>query len=233
MIKLEEENSFPQRPLAPICGYAQNRYGNNRWEGFSPKLRRNIILTSDIEYDHWVLIESDPLIKSFCEYPCRVRVNLPIGPVTTIFDMWILWHNNDQEYREVKYLSELLQAAPNSRIDRQIKAQKMWCALQNNKHSVMTDDVIRANPLFLSNWKSILSTLASTQDIDLSPHIENISYAVAKRGGGTLREIEQSVPGMDRTLVMASVFTLIQRGLLKAPLDTQSLTTSTRVDNVH
>lgn len=230
MIQPEEENGLPSLPPTPIFGGVQNHYGNNRWVAFSPKLRREVTLYSDIEYDHWVLIESDPLVKSFCEQPRRVRVNLPIGLVTTTFDMWILWVTNEQEYREVKDLKELLEASPNSRIDRQIQAQKKWCALQNVKHLVMTNDVIQANPLFLSNWKLMLSTLACTQSIDLSPQIENISYAVKSRGGGTLREIEQSVPGIDRTLVMASVFTLIHRGLLRAPLDKQSLTASTRVD---
>lgn len=232
MIQLEDENGLPSLPPTPIFGGAQNHYGNNRWIAFSPKLRRNITLYSNLEYDHWVLIESDPLVKSFCEQPCRVRIKLPIGLVTTTPDMWILWVTDDQEYREVKYLDELLQAAPNSRIDRQIQVQKKWCALQNAVHSVMTDDVIRANPLLLSNWKFILRTLACTQSIDLSPHIENISNAIKRRGGGTLREIEQSVPGLDRTLVRASVFTLLHRGLLRAPLDKQPLTASTRVDNV-
>jgi hypothetical protein len=217
---------------SPVWDCPQSRYGNNRWIVFSPKLKRNVILYSDLEYDHWVLVEANSLIKSFCEQPRRVRVQLPSGPVITIFDMWILWDTNCQEYLEIKYRRELLNLNPNSRVYRQIQAQKKWCDVTRRNHRVVTDEVIRAKPVFLSNWKFILSTLACTQNIDLNSHIENISYIVKRCGGGTLREIERLFPKIDRTLVMASVFTLLHCGLLKAPLDNQPLNASTKMDIV-
>jgi hypothetical protein len=232
MIQPEEENNLPPWPTAPVFGCAMDHYGKNRWLAFSPKLRRNVTLYNDLEYDHWVLIESNPLVKSFCEKPRRVRVHLSTGIVTTLFDMWLLWDTNEQEYRGVKYLCDLSQADLNSRIHRQIQAQEKWCALSNVKHLTITDEVIRANPVSLSNWKFILSTLACTQDIDLGSHIENISRVVKSRGGGTLQEIERLFPKIDRTLVMASVFTLLHRGLLKASLDNQYLNASTKIDVV-
>ena len=48
------------------------RFGNNIWISYSPKLNRNITLYSDLEYDHWILIENDKNIKSFCEQPYHV-----------------------------------------------------------------------------------------------------------------------------------------------------------------
>ncbi|HEY0321393.1 MAG TPA: TnsA endonuclease N-terminal domain-containing protein [Pyrinomonadaceae bacterium] len=224
----EESINYP----SPVCDRPQSRYGNNRWVVYSPRLKRRVILYSNLEYDHWVLVEANTSIKSFCEQPRRIRVKLPTGLVTTIFDMWILWDTNAQEYREVKYLHDLLHADPNSRIHRQIQAQKKWCTLSNAKHSIMTDEVIRANPIFLSNWKFILSTLACTQNIDLSLHIENISSTIKRCGGETLRNIERLFPKIDRTLVMASVFTLLHRGLLKASLDNHPLNASTKIDIV-
>jgi hypothetical protein len=217
---------------SPIWERPQTRYGNNRWVAYSPKLERNVILYSDLEYDHWVLVEATPAIKIFCEQPRRVRVQLPSGPVTTIFDMWILWDKQSQEYREIKYQRELLKAIPGSRIYRQIQAQKKWCELDGFTHTVMTDEVIRGNSILLSNWKLILSNLACMQDINLSVHITNVSSLLMGSGSKTVREIENSFPAVDRSLIRASIFTLIHRGSLRAPLDVQPISASTQIEVV-
>jgi hypothetical protein len=224
----EESISYP----SPVWDRPQSRYGNNRWIAYSPRLQRNIILYSDLEYDHWVLVEANTSIKSFCEQPRRIRVQLPSGLVTTIFDMWILWETDRQEYREVKYLHELLRATPGSRTHRQIEAQKKWCELCKVDHTVITDELIRACPLLLSNWKVILSHLACTQQIELRTHIDNIGSWLLNTGGGSLKEIEASFPHVDRSLVRSSVFTLLHGGQLRAPLDVKPLNTSTLFDVV-
>src|SRR5438270_9928843 len=94
----EESINYP----SPVWDRPQTRYGNNRWIAYSPRLQRRVILYSDLEYDHWVLMEATPSIKRFCEQPRRIRVQLPPGLVTTVFDMWILWETDRQEYRAVK-----------------------------------------------------------------------------------------------------------------------------------
>lgn len=216
----------------PVWDRPQTRYGNNRWVVFSPKLQRRVILYSDLEYDHWVLVEGTPAIKSFCEQPRRVRVQLPSGFVTTIFDMWVFWETQQQEYREVKYRYQLLKTPPDSRISRQIQAQKKWCHLARVNYTVMTDEVIRANLVLLSNWKLILSSLACMQDVDLSAHIESVRSLLVRSGSRTLRGIEESFPAVDRCLIRAAVFTLLHRGHLYAPLDKHPLNASTQMDLV-
>lgn len=215
---------------SPVWVRPQSRYGNNRWVVFSPKLKRIVILYSDLEYDHWVLVEATPEIKIFCEQPRRVRVQLPSGPVTTIIDMWVLWETQDEEYREIKYRDQVEKATPDSRIFRQIRAQEKWCEIDRSKHTVMDERVIRANPIFLSNWKFILSSLACTQDVNLSSHIENVRSMLMSSGGRALREIENSFHTVDRSLIRAAIFTLLHQGWLKAPLDVQLLNSSTQVE---
>jgi hypothetical protein len=224
------ENQRSRNDPSPVWQRPQNRYGSNRWVVFSPKLKRKVILYSDLEYDHWVLVEATPSIKSFCEQPRRVRVQLPSGPVTTVFDIWILWDTQHQEYREIKYRHELLNAPLDSRIHRQIQAQKKWCEIDRATHTVMTDEVIRANPILLSNWKFILSNLACTQYENLSSHLENVRSMLMRSDSKTLQEIENSFPAIDRCLIRASIFTLIHSGHLKAPLDVQPLNVSTQID---
>ncbi|MDQ1636984.1 MAG: hypothetical protein QOF62_323 [Pyrinomonadaceae bacterium] len=66
----------------PVWSLPSSKFGNNRWIVFSIRLLRLIILYSDLEYDHWVLVESNSRIVLYCEQPLRVRVKLPSGFVT-------------------------------------------------------------------------------------------------------------------------------------------------------
>ncbi|KEP24869.1 hypothetical protein BA70_14805 [Bacillus zhangzhouensis] len=54
---------------SPINIKRSSKFGNNYWEAYSPKLKRNVRLFSDLEYDFWVLVETDPKIPNFCERP--------------------------------------------------------------------------------------------------------------------------------------------------------------------
>jgi hypothetical protein len=70
------------------------------------------------------------------------------------------------------------------------------------------------------------------QDIDLSAHVVNVSSLLMGGGSKTLREIENSFPAVDRSLIRASIFTLIHHGNLKAPLDMQPINASTQIDEM-
>jgi len=146
--------------------------------------------------------------------------------------MWILWNTMHQEYREIKYRHELRNALPSSRTHRQIEAQKKWCEFGGVDHTVMTDEIIRANPIFISNWKFILSQLACTQHIDLSPHLKSVSSMLQERSGVALGEMEHIFPKVDRALIWSSIFTLTHRGCLKAALDKQPLNASIKFEIV-
>jgi hypothetical protein len=51
----------------PLITDGSKRFGNNRWISYSSKLKRDVYLFSDLEYEHWLLIEPDPEIVDFCE----------------------------------------------------------------------------------------------------------------------------------------------------------------------
>jgi hypothetical protein len=60
----------------PLLMKRGSKYGSNYWEVYSPKVKRIIRLFSDLEYDHWVLVENNPSVTSFCEQPLRIACNL-------------------------------------------------------------------------------------------------------------------------------------------------------------
>lgn len=148
----------------PVITDGSKRFGNNRWYSFSPKLKRNVYLFSDLEYEHWLLVEANPQILDFCEQPLEVTSLINGKMKNSIFDMWIKYADGKQEFREIKYSFELNKA----KVIDQVTVQQDWCNENGYKHSVQTENEIRENRLFLSNLKLILKTIkqATPSDVD-------------------------------------------------------------------
>lgn len=139
----------------PVITEGSKRFGNNRWHSYSPKLKRRVYLFSDLEYEHWLLIESDPNIVDFCEQPLKVTSYINGKAKSSIFDIYIKYADGKQEFREIKYSTELNKA----NIIDQIAVQRAWCDENGYEHLVQTEIEIRENRLLLSNLKLILKTI--------------------------------------------------------------------------
>ncbi|CAM2777569.1 hypothetical protein PASE110613_00180 [Paenibacillus sediminis] len=59
--------------FTPIPLSKSEKCGIGYWEGFSPKLRRDITLLGDLEYDHWLFVETNPSISNYCERPTLIK----------------------------------------------------------------------------------------------------------------------------------------------------------------
>lgn len=217
-------------PPSPVWVRPQNNYGSNRWVVFSPKLGRVVILYSNLERDHWVLLEADPRILKFCEQPLRISVRLASGPVQTVFDMWIKWRDGHEELREVKYKDQL---ETSLRAHRQLEAQATWTSLVSFPYSVVTEEVIRANPIFLANWKRILSYLGPRSRADLRRETDQVKSLLATFGGLPISQLESRLSHLDCMLVRTALYKLIHSGDVRAlGLDTRKLDGFTLVEEV-
>lgn len=205
----------------PVWERPQNNYGSNRWVAFSPRLGRQVISYSDLEHDHCVLLEANPLIESFCEQPFRISIRLPSGIVRTIFDSWIKWKCGCEELREIKYQDQLTGSA---RVTRQLEAQMRWTQLYSFRYSIVTEEVIRADPIRLANWKRILCQLATTHRVDLAKYTDAAVTLMLKSGPLRLSEIESRLLPLDRMWARSAIFKLIHAGrVAAASLDTKPL----------
>ena len=153
----------------PINIKRSSKYGNNYWEVYSPKVKRNVRLFSDLEYENWILIETNPKIVSFCEQPLEIKDSIDGKSKKSIFDMWILYDDEREEFQEVKYQSELNDI--NSRSSKQVAFQKEWCVRNGYDYAVKTDVEIRKNKVYLDTLKQIIgqvknSTLINNKDIE-------------------------------------------------------------------
>jgi hypothetical protein len=132
-------------------------YGNNYWEGFSPKVNRNVRFFSDLEYEHWILVETNPRIVEFCEQPLRIKQFHNGDNVESIFDMWIKYVDDTEKFIEVKYSHEFHPKHKNyERVRRQTEAQRAWCKANNIDYEIQTEKEIRGNRIYLENMRYLL-----------------------------------------------------------------------------
>ena len=218
-------NSSSNGPYSPIWQLAASRFGNSRWIVFSLRLMRLVILYSDLKYDHWVTVEANHRIISYCEQPLRIRTKTADGFVTTVFDMWLLFASGKEVFREVKYNAQLTEA----RVVRQLLAQRTYCAIESGNHEVFDEHRIRRNPVYLRSWKFMLRVLAATHKTNLVPICERVSHLLSN-GPMTLHELEANCSGAERSLLRPAVFKMLHAGQTKAPLGSQELTSKLPVE---
>ncbi|MBB3112111.1 hypothetical protein FHS18_004189 [Paenibacillus phyllosphaerae] len=192
----------------PLIKQRSGRYGNNHWIVYSPKIKREVNLFSDLEFDHWVTIETDWTVETFCEQPDKAEGE----EGTSIFDMWIKKKDGREIYFEIKYEKALT----DEHVVKQIDIQKKWCEHHGKEHQVRTEKDIRSNEIYLENLKDILPYLLNNSTI-----VEIDSYKVAaqiKDGRKTLKELNQ-ILNMNLPRLYEAVACLICSGEIRANLE--------------
>lgn len=213
----------------PIWDPRRGSYGNNLWQTFSQKLGRRVKSYSDLEYHHYILVESNPDIVSFCEQPVKVLGRVDEKDCASFMDMWILWRDGSEEFREVKYAKDL----DKPRVIRQIEIQKSWCERNGFKHSIITEKEIYKNQVLLRNWKLILSQMATSRDLELRKIEKRIYQFVCMRCKPTIEEILSYFADVQSTYIQTAVFRLLHNGSLNAPLSEVELTNKMKIEVRH
>ncbi|WP_372999788.1 TnsA endonuclease N-terminal domain-containing protein [Lutispora sp.] len=195
----------------PINTKRNTHYGSNYWEAYSPKLKRSVHMYSDLEYDDWVLIETDPNVSDFCEQPVKIKRFYDGRYAESIIDMWVKYRDNTEQFLEIKYSNELDVNNPKSlRTLKQIRIQQDWCSENGYKHIVRTEKEIRSNPVYLENMKQLLPYLredGSTNELDkkrVLNFISNERYSISN--------IAEYLESISKQRILAVILNLIYRG---------------------
>lgn len=152
----------------PLITDASKKYGNNRWLAYSNKLKRVVYLFSDLEYEHWLQVETDPTIITFCEQPIKMEIIEDCRIRSSIIDMWIKYKEGGEAFIEIKYSNDLLKKS----VEKQIYVQEVWCKANQKKHSIKTEREIRLNPIKLSNLKLLIKQVNNS----ISPNSQTIDF---------------------------------------------------------
>lgn len=206
--------------IEPVIKRTRNgRYGNNNWFSYSPRLNRIVYLYSDLEYDHWILIENDKNIKAFCEQPLHFNEVVEGELINTIFDMWYLTNKGEHLFIEVKYASELdpLHSNYSLRSVKQIEKQKKWCQVNGYKHEVHTDHYIHKDKLLLKNYKKMMPYIDDRRQKNEMDYLKIKSFLM-KAGRSKIETIEDALHEISRHRIRDAIYNMIYEQVLCANL---------------
>lgn len=197
----------------------------NRRSLYSPRLGRMVTLYSPLEYDHYIAVEHDPDIEAFCEQPVRIKVSLGGKPYTTVLDMWVLYRNGYEEYREIKPSNAVTE--PENEL--QIRAETSWCQLQEIPFRLVTELDIGLSTQALENLKQIQPYLINTSWI-IQKGLDGAVYRYMQQvAQTTLGELESTFSASPATEVNRAAFLLLHRGLVEADLTSSPLSKRTLI----
>lgn len=204
----------------PILIKRSSKYGNNYWESYSQKLNRNVRLFSDLEYDHWVLIETNPTVLTFCEQPLEIEYFYNGDIAKSIPDMWVQYKDDSQCFIEIKYSKDLSSKSKNfERTNRQINIQRSYCNELGIKHNVCTEKEIRSDGILLSNMKMLLPYIKNRVcpiDSDKKRVMDVIRFNGNK---ATIGMIHTSINDIESVRIRESIFYLLYQGIIFGNLD--------------
>jgi hypothetical protein len=187
-------------------------------------------MNSDLEYDHWILVEFNTTISSFCEQPRRVDGFDKNGEsFESIFDMWCRQGNEKGYYIEVKYHCELEPSnlRYSERSARQVENQRNWCELNGFRYEVQTDKEIYKNRILLSNYKKMLPYIDDRKEVIETDQHRILS--IIKSSTAIPVGIITEETGLSKQRVKDVIFRLIYNGILESDIDRNVLGSNTVV----
>jgi hypothetical protein len=202
-------------------------YGSNYWEVYSLKLSRLVRLFSDLEYDNYILTETNPEIISFCEQPKKISINYNNKQKHSIFDMWQLYKDNNEYYCEVKYSKSL---NPENRLYKknmaQITAQKRWCELHDYNYKLLTENEIRSNMTYLYNMKTILFYLRN-KSLLIDSLLEQVLHIAYRKV--SIKSVLYEIKSYSNIIVLTNIAWHIFNGKLSHNLKKETFSYQTEV----
>lgn len=205
---------------------ARGRRANNIYLVYSPRLGRDLILTSDLEEEHWLLIESDASIDTFDLDPPEVVVRIGEDNLATKLDAVIRFRDGRREWREVKHASALRDK--DARAVAQAEAQSAAATRDGANYRRVTDeDLDRVSPT-IRNWRRAVAILARTRGIDLSSERNRVGAMLRLRGRICLGDAVRAATPERRAVTAAALFSLVQAGSITCDLDVSPLSRNTK-----
>ena len=183
---------------------ATRAYGNNRYIVYSPKLGREVILYSNLEYYCFLLLEFDSEVSFYCEQPSVDFIKEDSAGITII---------------ECKPTAELSK----QEVMEQIRIQKEWATLQHISHEVFTEDMLKDKQVMLENLKSLHTALVQYSTAE---HFgkESILLFLEENRKSSIHHLLNYCPNVSERTVFPILAQLLHEGKLRLAM------TSSRID---
>jgi len=196
-------------------------YRNHLWYVYSSKADQDFVLRSDLEFAHFLLAESDPLVVTINYAPDK-RVSA--SGDGTILDAEAKMTNGCIELREVKYASEIAKGG-DSRAQAQIEVQRriedeLNRSGRNALHRVFTEEeIFTGTEQRLLNWMRVVPWLAQVREWPMSGYADHVDALIRSQGQAYVEDVLRLRSGPEGALCLAAAFKGVATGKYDSNLD--------------
>lgn len=202
---------------------ARGEHQNILWLHYSPKAKRDFVLSSDLEYAHFLLAESDTRIDKV-DYAPGTRVARIAGETFgTVVDAEVQFKSGEVVWREVKFSEDLAEGEAN-RASLQILIQQQAAKDAAVRHEVLTEKEIFACPQRIRNWHRVVAWLAAAREWALHDYALEVAALIRRLGRIEFREALALGDAEHSPLYGAALLQEVQRGSFHSDLDVRPFT---------
>lgn len=193
----------------------------NLWYQYSPKLDRDIILSSDAAFDHFCWLEGDPNVRTYALDPQPLSLCVDDQLMDACFDVRVELRVGRAQLRDL-----------DSRCDGETQSTeaKRSLAQQAGFEYLRVDrSLLRQHHQLIANWRRALSFIAAARDHQLSSFHNDLSGAMRHEPSMTIGGLLLHTEDEAQSLMLATIFRALQEGWLQSNMDEAALSRSTRI----
>lgn len=195
---------------------------------YSPRSDQDWVLKGDLQWAHFLYVESDSSVKTAEYRACEHSVFIGDSASKTRFASCVTFKDDRTEYRQLWSAATLEKHTSASRLEWEEKADA--AAMVGVNYRRYTEREIFDCPQKLANWMRVIAWLAATRGRSLYHEILTVGSLIHAHGGATLAQIRDLGNGADQSNFVAAALRGIQSGILKADLEHTPLTANTFVE---
>lgn len=202
---------------------SRGRFRSKLTYAYSPRMGRDVVLHSQLEFAHFVLAESDPLIFKINYSPEKRISNIQDDVLGTIVDAEVELKDGTLEWREIKYSGKL-----DKRSEHQWQAQAEAAFQHGIRYRRFTEKEIFVCPQRIENWIEVIAWLSAVRARPSYEFDIAVLDLLHQKGKVTVGEV-QNLAGLrsDSACLVAAAFRKIQTGDFISDLDFNPLTSQT------
>lgn len=174
---------------------------SHRYDVFGPKIQRNLTLFGLAQVHTWLLLESDPLVLSYCERPMVAPETKP----KLVVDFWAGYAGRD----ELWIVSR--NPAATTDIGTSMPAFARWA--EDNKYKVrqLAPPDVMEDKVYLDNWGTIVRELSANRRY-IKPSLLKAVREILEQPR-PIAALCNLLPEEDPVLVRVAAYSLLHSGL--------------------
>ena len=197
----------------------------NLWYHYSSRLRRDVVLKSDVEFDHFCWLEGEPNVLRYELEPAPVMVAIGEESRRTQFDAFVEFRRGRPQLREIK----TDEANLSTREIVQREAQERAATTAGFEYMRITREDLAKHVQLIRNWRCALAYLAACRELVLEPHCAQLLDILQVQGRSTFElALRQTDPAL-RPIYLAALFRCLQEARLGSDLDAKPLSAASQV----